>query len=178
MSTPARYVQLTGRDDDPALPIAVEALGDDRWIITVGDERHEVTAYATDRGVALLRGTRSREIPIEQREDGHFIAHLPSGRVDVNLIEERLHRLRSVLGGGGAAASSQLVSPMAGKVVLTAVQPGDEVAPGQTLVIIEAMKMENELRATAAGRVEAVHVSAGETVDPGTLLVSFERDDA
>lgn len=174
MAQTARYVLLTGDDDNPTRPIAIEDLGDDRYNVTIDGKTHEITAYPTDRGVALLRGVRSRDVQVESRAPGEWIAHLPAGRVDLKLMEERLWRLRSVLGGAGGAGDDKLVSPMAGKVVLTSVQPGDSVEEGQTLVIVEAMKMENELRATAAGTVAAVHVAAGDTVEPGMVLVEFE----
>ena len=62
---------------------------------------------------------------------------------------------------------------VAGKVVLTPVQPGDAVEEGQTLVIIEATKMENELRASGPATVDTVLVQPGDTVEPGTVLVEF-----
>jgi biotin carboxyl carrier protein len=54
------------------------------------------------------------------------------------------------------------------------VAPGDEVVPGQALIVLEAMKMENELASEQAGRVVAVHVDAGATVESGQLLVEME----
>ena len=55
--------------------------------------------------------------------------------------------------------------------------PGDRVELGQSVVVLEAMKMENELEVERAGRVAAVHVGAGDTVDKGTLLVELEAED-
>jgi pyruvate carboxylase subunit B len=63
---------------------------------------------------------------------------------------------------------------MAGKVILVRVAPGDEVKEAQTLVIIEAMKMENEIRATGNAKVARVAVAAGDLVKPGDKLVEFE----
>jgi biotin carboxyl carrier protein len=68
----------------------------------------------------------------------------------------------------------QVVAPMPGKVIRVLVAPGDAVAPKQGLVVIEAMKMENELRASGAGRVKAVRVAEGQSVEAGTLLVTVE----
>ena len=66
------------------------------------------------------------------------------------------------------------MAPIPGKVVSLKVEVGDEVSPGQPLVVLEAMKMENELAAEQGGRVAAVHVAAGDTVDGGELLVELE----
>jgi len=64
-----------------------------------------------------------------------------------------------------------VVSPMPGRVVRVLVAPGDEVERGAPLIVMEAMKMENELRAAGAGRVAEVLVAAGDTVEAGTKLV-------
>jgi biotin carboxyl carrier protein len=63
---------------------------------------------------------------------------------------------------------------MPGLVVRVEVAPGDEVEAGQGLVIVEAMKMENELKAARAARVKAVHVVAGAAVEKDAVLVEFE----
>jgi biotin carboxyl carrier protein len=62
-------------------------------------------------------------------------------------------------------------SPMPGKVLQVSAKPGDVVSPGDPLLILEAMKMENVLAAEIAGTVKEVHVKAGDMVDPGKLLV-------
>ena len=69
---------------------------------------------------------------------------------------------------------SRVEAPIPGKVVAVKVKPGDAVEPGQPLVVLEAMKMENELVAEQAGRVAKVHIEPGTTVDSGTLLVELE----
>ena len=65
---------------------------------------------------------------------------------------------------------------MPGKVLRVLVRAGDAVEPRQGLVVIEAMKMENELRAARAGRVKSVRVSEGQSVDAGALLAIVEAD--
>jgi biotin carboxyl carrier protein len=69
---------------------------------------------------------------------------------------------------------SRVVAPIPGKVVAVNVAPGDAVEAGQSLVVLEAMKMENELVADQSGTVASVHVEAGRTVDTGTVLVELE----
>jgi propionyl-CoA carboxylase alpha chain len=72
---------------------------------------------------------------------------------------------------GAQLAAGALVAPLPGTVVKVAVAVGDPVSAGDTLVAIEAMKMEHEVRAPLAGTVSEVHVAAGEQVEAGRLLV-------
>lgn len=74
-------------------------------------------------------------------------------------------------------AHGEIVTPMPGAVVRVLVAAGAEVTAGQVLVVVEAMKMENEFKAPAAGVVEAVHVQAGSSVDAGALLVSVRTEE-
>ncbi len=86
--------------------------------------------------------------------------------VDVRDLEAMTPRHRS---GDG-----RLKAPIPGLIARYLVNVGDEVTAGQPVVILEAMKMENEIRAPMNGRVEAIHVDVGETVARGTLLVEIE----
>jgi biotin carboxyl carrier protein len=85
--------------------------------------------------------------------------------------------VRRSLGVDPFAASSgvhQILAPMPGRIVRVLVAPGDEVAARQGLVVVEAMKMENELRAPRAARVKEVHASEGTSVEAGRVLVVLE----
>jgi biotin carboxyl carrier protein len=72
------------------------------------------------------------------------------------------------------AADGRLVAPMNGKVASVQVKPGDKVAAGAALIVLEAMKMEHTLSAPVALIVKAVHVKQGAQVSPGQLLAEFE----
>ncbi len=123
-----------------------------------------------DAGLVLRLDGRTVRAWVEPREDGC--------RVTVGGEVYDIGRIR----GGGAARgkrhagpdSGRVVSPMPGKVTKVLVQAGDEVAAGQALLVLEAMKMENELRAAVAGKVARVHVEAGQPVSPAQLLLEFE----
>ncbi|HJP60192.1 MAG TPA: acetyl-CoA carboxylase biotin carboxyl carrier protein subunit, partial [Gemmatimonadaceae bacterium] len=67
-----------------------------------------------------------------------------------------------------------IVAPMPGLIVRVNVAPGDAVEAGQGVVVMEAMKMENELRATGPGKVRSVEVAPGVAVEKGALLVALE----
>lgn len=97
--------------------------------------------------------------------------------LDGHTVPARLVSRFGARAGEGAAAGTgpqHVTAPMPGKVVRLLVAPGDVVAPRQGLVVIEAMKMENELRAARAGRVRAVRVTEGQSVESGALLVLVE----
>jgi len=73
--------------------------------------------------------------------------------------------------GGAAGGREQVVSPMPGAVVRIEVEPGQVVAPGDTVAVVEAMKMQNDLAAVTGGRVESIHAKPGDVVEQGTVLV-------
>jgi len=94
-------------------------------------------------------------------------------RYRIRVEEETRYVLRTR--GGKAVASGQVLkAPMPGKVVHVAVVPGQAVAPGDALVVLEAMKMENEFRAAAAGTVTEVRARVGHAVNPGDVLVVIQ----
>ena len=106
---------------------------------------------------------------------GSFDVHLHGKTVPVQVRQAGAFGRQKKEGAAIATTGPQrVVSPMPGKVVRVLVSPGDEVKARQGLVVVEAMKMENELRAGRNGRVREVAVSEGQSVDAGTLLVVVE----
>ena len=125
-------------------------------LLTVGERVYRVVARRGDE-----RGRYAVSL------DGHTFA--------VEALDERTRAIRDLSGAGGAAAGpAPLVAPMPGLVVRVNVAVGDQVAAGQGLVVMEAMKMENELRAASAGTVRAVHAQPGAAVNKGAVLVELE----
>ena len=95
-------------------------------------------------------------------------------RFEVEVLDDRTRQIQALTGRRAAPAGGGVVkAPMPGLVVRVEVVVGQRVDVGAGLVVVEAMKMENELRATRAGVVETIHVAAGQTVDKGASLVSF-----
>jgi biotin carboxyl carrier protein len=86
-------------------------------------------------------------------------------------IEDRPGRRPRLPARGSAGAGERLVAPMPGKVVAVLVEVGQPVERGAGLVVLEAMKMENEFRASGGGVVKEVHVAPGQAVNAGDLLV-------
>lgn len=87
--------------------------------------------------------------------------------------EKILHE--SLKGRASLGASDSLISEMPGKIVTVFVQPGQLVKTGDPLLIMEAMKMENEIRAPQDAKIKAVFVKQGETIETNTVLISFEK---
>jgi len=87
--------------------------------------------------------------------------------------EALLHE--SLKAGGGMGGGANLASGMPGKIVKIFVKPGDEVKAGEPLLIMEAMKMENEMRASVDVKIKEVLVKEGENVESGATLVTFQK---
>jgi pyruvate carboxylase subunit B len=125
-------------------------------LVTIGDEMHRVLARRS--------GTR-----------GRYTMSLDGYRFEVEALDERTRAIRDLSAASAAATGpAPLLAPMPGLIVRVAVAEGDEVRAGQPLVVMEAMKMENELRSPAAGRVRTVAARVGSAVEKGALLVELE----
>src|SRR5512140_3240071 len=93
---------------------------------------------------------------------------------EVSIEDERTRHIRNLAGAGKAVGGGAVIkAPMPGLVVRIPVSPGDQVAAGAGLLVLEAMKMENELKAHAAGVVTAVRVTAGQAVEKGQILIEL-----
>ena len=166
-----------------------------KYIVELNGERHEVTlngetvSYAEEPAIAAelsdIEGSPVRMVRIgnevfrvvaEKREGrGRYFLWVDGYRFDVEALDERRRALRDLSSANAAPTGpAPIVAPMPGLIVRVNVAVGDAVEAGQGVVVMEAMKMENELRATAAGRVRSVVVGAGTAVEKGTLLVALE----
>ena len=141
---------------------------DGHYRVRLGDEWLDVDARLGPAGaVSLLIGGESWLADLAD-EDGDVLVSL-DGRTYRVQVDESGRRLDRPRAGGGAG--QRLVAPMPGRVVAVHVRPGDRVERGAPLVVLEAMKMENEFRATAGGTVSQVTVTPGQAVNAGDLLV-------
>jgi biotin carboxyl carrier protein len=100
--------------------------------------------------------------------------HLASGDLAVGVADRRRGRDRARAAAGAADGPARLLAPMAGRVVRVLVAAGQAVRAGQGVVVVEAMKMENELRAPRGGVIADVPVREGASVDAGAVLVVIE----
>jgi biotin carboxyl carrier protein len=112
----------------------------------------------------------SHEIALEPQGQGRLLVHVDGYTVPVSVLAPG--RRRSASGGAeGAAGPAAIVAPMPGRIVKVLVAPGDVVTARQGLVVVEAMKMENELRAPRDGTVVEVRAREGAPVDANVVLV-------
>lgn len=159
-------------------------------ILRIDGQRHELTvrvhgaAFEVRAGEAApLAGSRRWEgarLVLDPGPDGRRVAaHLTrgaGGRLEVWLDSVRhvVEEERRGAGAGGGGEDDSLVAPMPAKVVRIAVAAGDAVEAGQTLVVLESMKMELGVTAPRDGRVARVGAEVGVIVPAGTLLVELE----
>ena len=137
------------------------------------DEAMVIDARPTDLGLSLVTaGRQVVDAALTGLPGGDWIVEFPHVVVRASVDGRRYHR--SGAGEGGGTGEQRVVAPMPGRVVRVLVKPGDEVAARQGLVVVEAMKMENELAAARPGRVTDVAVTEGVSVEAGRLLVVIE----
>ena len=146
-----------------------------RVVAEIDGRRYELEARETERGLLLLRlGGRVYECRVEARPQGGAAdVHVGRGHYEVALADPK--HLRGAGGAAGQAGGrAKITSPMPGKVVRVLVEVGADVEAGQGLVVVEAMKMQNELKSPKGGRVVELHARPGAAVDAGEVLVVVE----
>ncbi len=116
----------------------------------------------------LLVDGRSRECGVVPTDEG-FDVDVSGALAEVQVVDPRKKALRTSAGAGGGALRTQ----MPGRVVRVLVAEGDSVEKGQPMLVVEAMKMENELKAPAAGVVRRLHVKAGDLVEARAVLAEL-----
>ncbi len=138
--------------------------------------------WLDDARAVLVRGagpdqTRTPVLlgPVRTRDGGTMREVIVDGwRIDIELQPERRaalrERSRRAIEAGGRSGPLEIRAIIPGRIVAVSVAPGDEVTAGQVLLVLEAMKMQNELRAPREGTVEKMAVAVGSTVEVGDLL--------
>jgi pyruvate carboxylase subunit B len=163
----------------------IVGMGDKRFTVDVEPDAVTVTGRRIRAALEEIEGTPVRTVTIgdtvhrvvvRRRESrGHYVLWIDGYNYDVEALDERTRTIRDLTAeAAGPTGPKPLVAPMPGLIVRIQVAPGDEVQAGQGLVVMEAMKMENELRASAAGRVKRVAVSPGAAVEKGATLIELE----
>ena len=154
--------------------LQVEKRDDGSYVVTMDGARHELEALALPHGaVSMLLDGDSHAVEFEER--GDEVAVLLKGQLTVvDVVDERRARLRAATAVFAVEGKQTVLSPMPGKVVKVFVKVGDEVKEGQGLVVVEAMKMENELKAPRGGMVTEVLAKEGTAVENGARLVVVE----
>jgi len=166
-----------------------------KYVVQLNDQRHAVSIepdgvqYESEpmaRGelsdiegspVRMVKlGTHVYRVVAEKRQGrGKYTLWVDGYRFEVEALDERTRAIRDLSAANAAPTGpAPIIAPMPGLIVRVNVSVGDRVEAGQGIVVMEAMKMENELRATAAGTVRNIEVASGTVVEKGTLLVGLE----
>jgi pyruvate carboxylase subunit B len=153
--------------------VAVELDGDEVRV----DGRRVAARVERSRGTPELRVAIDGDVAtvVLDRVDGTAMRLVDGGAVrELSVEDERSRHIRLLVGAGKASdGHATLKAPMPGMVLRVHVKPGDPVAVGTPLLVLEAMKMENEFKADAAGTVRAVLVQAGQAVEKGARLLEL-----
>jgi acetyl/propionyl-CoA carboxylase alpha subunit len=167
MEWTVKYVATIGNETHD-----VEISGaDGRYRVVIGEAAWDVDARAPMAGIhSILIGGVSYVVDVVDR-DGACLVDVRGERYEIEVEEQTRHIIRTRGGAGAGAGSRTLTAPLPGKISRVAVQPGDTVGAGDILLVIEAMKMENEFRAATAGTVAEVRVAAGQAVNAGDVLI-------
>ncbi len=142
--------------------------------LTVNGEPREVDFLALGPSLySILMEHKSYEVVIEEREGSYEL--LMQGRLYTgDVLDERALLLASRRGELGVESGElSIKAPMPGLIVAISVAEGQEVTKGQTVVILESMKMQNELKAPRDGVVQRISVQAGQTVEHNKLLITL-----
>ena len=143
-----------------------------RFRIGDGPER-EADVENPEPGVySILTKDAGYEARVEETPAGAAAVHVGGYRFEIELRDpRRWYRSRA---GNGPQGRQNLSAPMPGKVVRLLVAAGQEVAAGEGLVVVEAMKMQNEIKAARAGRVLSVSATEGAAIAAGEVLITIE----
>jgi pyruvate carboxylase len=164
-----------------------------KYFVTIGQRELEVDlsgATPTVDGTPIqaeliaMPGTPIRHLLADHRSyslianpgdrRGLWSVMLGAKRYEAEVLDERTRAIREMTGGAAAATERVVAAPMPGLVVKVEVEVGQQVKAGQGLVVIEAMKMENELKSPGDGVVARVEVEPGQTVNKGATLIVLE----
>ena len=165
-----------------------------KFLVDVNGTRHSVL---TDKNTATIEGAAATATPdvgngtpartlrigdrvvrvvVHAREGkGRSVLDVDGHRYHVEALGERARAIQELAARSAPPAGpAPVVAPMPGLVVRVNVAVGDTVTAGQGVLVMEAMKMENELRASAAATVKSIRVTQGTAVEKGTVLIELE----
>jgi pyruvate carboxylase subunit B len=164
------WVTVNGRE------VEVEFVGD---AIMVDGSRQQASLdpVAGTPLQSLTRNGTSRTLAFESLGRGQWAISMQGRALEVEVLDQRSRHIRSLSGAAaGQGGGGVLKAPMPGLVVRVQVEPGQQVQAGAPLVVLEAMKMENQLKAPAAGMIAEVRVVAGAAVEKGQVLVTLSAE--
>ncbi|HJQ84580.1 MAG TPA: biotin/lipoyl-containing protein [Candidatus Binatia bacterium] len=172
MTERARAARFTAVVGETQHTVALAELADGRWRVTVDDRERVVDSRQTAPGTfSLLIEHAATEVSVTSRGD-EFQVVVGGLTHRLRLLDERAARRRERAGGGDGAREVRAAMP--GKVVAVLVEAGATIERGQGLLVLEAMKMENEIASPRNGKIVEIRVKPGQAVEAGELLLRIE----
>jgi biotin carboxyl carrier protein len=166
-------VRLTGSSGKKLCSVELDRVAD-RWKVALDGQPFDADAVSiTPNTLSLLLDGQSYEVRISPSPDGVLKILTGLQEFTAEVIDPRAWRGRRH-GALEAQGRQQVVAPMPGKVVRVLVKAGDKVEAGQGLLVVEAMKMQNEIRSPKGGTVVRLHVEEGRPVNAGEVLAWVE----
>ncbi len=162
------YVTLPGGDE-----VAVDLVYRPNGKMDVLVDGVPVDVDAVDAEGATNVRVNGRVFDLWLENDGDTFGFVGSGHRARARVESGRSRIAAVASRSRAAGGGRVMAPMPGRVIQVLVKVGDEVAVGAPVIVVEAMKMENELCAEQAGVVTQIVATVGQSVDGGALLIEF-----
>jgi biotin carboxyl carrier protein len=163
-------MKITAKAGKQILEVEIERTNGS-YVVEVDGVRHEVDAHKLEADFySILTGGRSYEVSVEADGEVYQVRH-GAAQQRVTLSDPSRRARERARGGDGP---EKIVSMMPGKVVRVLVEQGDTVSEGQGLMVIEAMKMENEIAATREGKIASIAVAPGDNIEGGAPLLVIE----
>jgi biotin carboxyl carrier protein len=162
-------VQLTGPDGTALRNVEIKRAGESLTVSLDGQVVEADCVEINSNTFSILLAGQCYEVRIVPSADGTLKLHAGQQEFTAEVSDPRAWRGRRH-GAIAVEGSQQIVAPMPGKVIRVLAKSGDAVEAGQGLLVIEAMKMQNEIRSPKSGIVERMHVKEGQAVNAGEVL--------
>ena len=154
--------------------VSVKELDADKFEVMIDDKSYIVDTKLSEESVySLIVNGKSYEVDLEYK-DGVYNVLTDGDLFKINVIDELKKKMLERRGGGAAEGKQVIKSEMPGAIVDVKVKVGDKVKEGDVLLILEAMKMQNEIRSPKDGEVKEVFVKPGDNVEADAKLVVIE----
>jgi biotin carboxyl carrier protein len=158
----------------PPVRIALRELDEGKYEVEIGGETLHVDAVKSGRTIySVIEEGRQYEVSVDEKGARDFDVLVRGRLFHLEAVDER-SRLLAQTSKAATSGPQTVVAEMPGKVVLVKAKPGDAVAEGQGIVVVEAMKMENEIASPIDGIVKEIPVEPGRTVENGDVLFVVE----
>jgi biotin carboxyl carrier protein len=163
--------------NDVEIAVRVNEAAGATWSATVDGRSVLVEAHALGQGAYSIRiEHRHYLVIVDAREQGVELS-VQGNQTRISFVDAAVHAAQKLVMAKAESDSGDeaVRAPIAGRVVKLLVSVGQTVDRGDGVIVVEAMKMENEIRSEKGGRVEAVHVTQGASIENGQLLVTLKQ---